>query len=225
MRNGIKDEVRMTAIREQMLSEGFRLFAERGIESVNMKDVADACNVGIATLYRYFRVKLELVLAIGERKWIEYGEYVSVVRKVRNADAMTAAEELELYMDFYMDLYEHHKDLLRFNQDFNSYVQREGATREQLRPYLMAVSALGRPMHGVYEKALKDGTVRTDIPEEKMYATTAHIMLAVGVRYAQGLLYESESEVDRTEEYKLLKKMILREYVVEKIEKHRTDFF
>ena len=56
MRNGKKDEIRMTAIREDMMAEGFRLFAERGIESVNMKDLADACHVGIATLYRYFRV-------------------------------------------------------------------------------------------------------------------------------------------------------------------------
>ena len=138
MRNGKKDEIRMTAIREDMMAEGFRLFAERGIESVNMKEVADACHVGIATLYRYFNVKLELVLAIGARKWEEYDEYIRVLRKIRNAEAMSAAEELEFYVDFYMELYAHHKDLLRFNQNFNSYVQHEGATEEQLQPYVMA---------------------------------------------------------------------------------------
>ena len=47
-----------------------------------------------------------------------------------------------------------------------------------------------------------------------MFATTSHIMLAVAVRYAQGLLYASKTEEDRTEEYELLKRMILREYVV-----------
>lgn len=52
-----------------------------------------------------------------------------------------------------------------------------------------------------------------------MFASTSHIMLAVGVRYAQGLLYDSDYEEDRTEEYRLLKKMILREYVVEHMEK------
>ena len=213
MRNGKKDEIRMTAIREDMMAEGFRLFAERGIESVNMKEVADACHVGIATLYRYFNVKLELVLAIGARKWEEYDEYIRVLRKIRNAEAMSAAEELEFYVDFYMELYAHHKDLLRFNQNFNSYVQHEGATEEQLQPYVMAVGKFARYFHSVYAKGQKDGTIRTDMPEEKMFAATAHILLAVGVRYAQGLLYDGKNEADRTEEYQLLKRMILREFV------------
>ena len=213
MRNGKKDEIRMTAIREDMMAEGFRLFAERGIESVNMKEVADACHVGIATLYRYFRVKLELVLAIGVRKWEEYDEYIRVSRKVRNADAMSAAEELEFYVDFYMELYAHHKDLLRFNQSFNSYVQHEGVTEEQLQPYLLAVGNFARYFHGVYEKGKKEGTIRTDMPEGKMFAATAHILMAVGVRYAQGLLFDGKNEADRTEEYQLLKRMILREFV------------
>ena len=214
MRNGKKDEIRMAAIREDMLAEGFRLFAERGIESVNMQQVADACHVGIATLYRYFRVKLDLVLAIGTRKWQEYDEYAREVRRAHGADDMTAAQELEFYLDFYIDLYEHHKDLLRFNHNFNAYVRREGATPEQLAPYVKAIGQMERFFHDLYEKGKRDGTIRTDMPENKLFAATAHIMLAVGVRYAQGLLYQGDSEEDRTQEYQLLKHMILREFVV-----------
>jgi len=214
MRNGKKDEIRMAAIREDMLAEGFRLFAERGIESVNMRQVADACHVGIATLYRYFRVKLDLVLTIGTRKWQEYSEYARALRKVHNADDMTAAQELAFYLDFYIDLYEHHKDLLCFNHNFNAYVRREGVTPDQLAPYVQAIGQLERFFHDLYEKGRHDGTIRTDMPEDKLFAATAHIMLAVGVRYAQGLLYQGDSEEDWTQEYQLLKRMILREFVV-----------
>ena len=63
-----KDEKEMTARREAMLAEGFKLFAERGIEGVAMLEVAKACNLGIATLYRYYNTKLALVLAIGTRQ-------------------------------------------------------------------------------------------------------------------------------------------------------------
>ena len=65
----------------------------------------------------------------------------------------------------------------------------------------------------LYEKGKLDGTIRTDLPEDKMFAATSHIMLAVAVRYAQGLLYASENEADRAGEYELLKRMMLREYV------------
>ena len=67
MRNLAKDEVEMAARREAMLAEGFRLFSEKGIDTVSMQEVANACGVGIATLYRYYSTKLALVLAIGAR--------------------------------------------------------------------------------------------------------------------------------------------------------------
>lgn len=213
MRNLEKDEIEMTARRETMLSEGFRLFSEKGIEAVPMQEIAKACGLGIATLYRYYNTKLSLVIAIGTRKWEQFGEYVEKRRADADTVHMTAARELELYLDCYIELYRNHKDLLRFNQDFNNFVQHEGATPEQLRGYLEAIGAFAQMFHGLYEKGKIDKTISTDLPEEKMFAATSHIMLAVAVRYAQGLVYAAENEADRTEEYELLKRMILREYV------------
>ncbi len=214
MRNAEKDEREMRLRREAMLQEGFRLFAQKGIEAVSMQEVAKACKLGIATLYRYYNTKLALVLAIGTRQWEAYGSYARRLRREQGVDKMTAAEELGFFLDFFQDLYENHKDLLRFNQDFNNYVQHEGATKEELGPYLRAIGELGNTFHELYEKGRRDGTIRTELPEEKMFAGTCHIMLAVAVRYAQGLLYAADNEADRTEEYALLKRMLLREYVV-----------
>ena len=213
MRNLEKDELEMAARREAMLSAGFRLFAEKGIEPVSMQEVADACKVGVATLYRYYNTKLSLVIAIGVRQWEDYGAWAKALRKERHADDMTAAEDLSFYLDFFIDLYQNHKDLLRFNQNFNNYVQHEGASPEQLKPYVAAVGALGLFSHKIYEKGLRDGTIRTDMGEEKLFAATSHIMLAVAVRYAQGLLFSAGDEADRTEEFELLKRALLREYV------------
>ena len=214
MRNLEKDEIEMTARRQSMLREGFRLFAEKGIELVAMQEIANACGVGIATLYRYYNTKSALVVDIATHKWEEYGEYVKEKRVKRNAIAKTAAENFSFYLDFYIDLYKKHKDLLRFNQNFNNYVAHERVSVEQLTSYLQAISGFAEMFHNIYVKGKNDGTIKTDLSEEKMFATTSHIMLAVAVRYAQGLLYASKTEEDRTEEYELLKRMILREYVV-----------
>lgn len=214
MRNKEKDEFEMYERRNAILKEGFRLFEANGIETTGMQEIADACNLGIATLYRYYKNKLDLVLDIGARQWEDYAVYAKRHREECNADQMTAAQELEFYLDFYIDLYQNHKDLLRFNSNFNSFIQHEGATKKQLAPYLKAISSLGSFFHSIYSKGQKDGTVRTDMPEDKMFASTAHIMLAVAVRYAQGLIYSADNETDRTEEFNLLKKMILKEFVI-----------
>ena len=210
MRNAEKDEQEMTARREAMLAQGFHLFADRGIEVVSMQEVAKACGVGIATLYRYYNTKLALVIAIAVRQWTDYADYARAQREIRCADKMTAAQELEFYLDFYIDLYQNHKDILCFNQDFNNYIRHEGAAPEQLRPYVEAVNVFS----ALYEKGKKDGTIRTDLPEEKAFAATSHIMLAVAVRYAQGLLFSGENEADMTQEILLVKRMILKEIVI-----------
>ena len=214
MRNAEKDEQEMTARREAMLAQGFHLFADRGIEVVSMQEVAKACGVGIATLYRYYNTKLALVIAIAVRQWTDYADYARAQREIRCADKMTAAQELEFYLDFYIDLYQNHKDILCFNQDFNNYIRHEGAAPEQLRPYVEAVNVFGRMFSALYEKGKKDGTIRTDLPEEKAFAATSHIMLAVAVRYAQGLLFSGENEANMTQEILLVKRMILKEIVI-----------
>ena len=214
MRNKEKDELEMAERRNTILREGFRLFEAKGIETTGMQEIADACHLGIATLYRYYKNKIDLVLDIGTRQWQEYFVDIQEKRAQRNIDQMTAAENLEFYLSFYIDLYNNHKNLLRFNSNFNSYVMHEGVTAEQLKPYLKSIGSIAVLFHELYEKGKKDGTIRTDMPEEKMFASTAHIMLAVAVRYAQGLIYSAENEADRTEEFTLLKNMILKEFVI-----------
>ena len=149
MRNKAKDEIEMTARREAMLREGFRLFSEKGIEAVSMQEVADACGVGVATLYRYYNMKIALVIAIGAQKWEEFSRFIDAERKKRGTEKMSAAEEFEFYLDCYVILYRTQKDLLRFNQDFNNFVKHENATEEQLMPYIKAISAFAQMFHGV----------------------------------------------------------------------------
>lgn len=213
MRNTERDDIEMTARRERFLDEGFRIFAERGIETALMQDVAKASGCGIATLYRYFTVKQTFVIAVAARKWDQYFTEVEDEYARRGVELMNAAEELDFYLSMYILLYREHSDLLRFNQDFNGYVAHVGATRAELADYLRAIEPFARKFHVLYEKGLRDGTIRTDEPEKTMFNTTMHIMLAVCCRYAQGLVYGGENQEDLTRELMILKRMILNNYV------------
>lgn len=213
MRNAEKDEREMAERRERMLETGLRMFGEKGIEAVPMQAVADACGLGTATVYRYFNTKLQFVIAIGAKKWTEYFEEVEAEFARRGGDMMTAAEELEFYLGAYILLYREHKEILRFNQDFNGFIAHEGATPEQLADYMRAILPFAKKFHFLYEKGLRDGTIRTDEPEQTMFTTTMHIMLAVCGRFAQGVVYPSGGQEDLTQELMILKRMILSRYV------------
>jgi hypothetical protein len=55
------------------------------------------------------------------------------------------------------------------------------------------VKIIADHFHGIYEKALSDGTLRTDIPENEIFTTTLHLMLAVITRYSVGLIYQNSN--------------------------------
>ena len=76
MRNLEKDAKEMADRHNLILSTAFQLFAENTIEKVTMTDVANACGIGVATLYRYYQTKANLVLAVNTRIWNDYTKSV-----------------------------------------------------------------------------------------------------------------------------------------------------
>ena len=214
MRNLEKDAVEMAARRQKMLQSGFELFSSRAIEPVTMQQVADACGVGIATLYRYFPTKLDLVVAISAEQWKIIFAGLLEECAATKIDEKTAAEQFEFYLDRFIDLYEHHAALLRFNYDFNYYIANAHVTREQLSANSDVVVSFSKRFHNIWVKAQADGTVRTDVGETELFASSMHIMLAVATRFAAGQIYREASSEDDVRELKTLKKMIMNEYVV-----------
>ena len=61
-------------------------------------------------------------------------------------------------------------------------------------------------------RAKQDGTMRTDLPEEEVFSTTLHLMLAVVTRYAVGLVYIPEVGFDAVSELETLKEALLWKY-------------
>ncbi|MDO9353496.1 MAG: helix-turn-helix domain-containing protein, partial [Solirubrobacteraceae bacterium] len=55
-----------TSQREAILAAAAELFAQRGYHGVSMNDVAEACGLGKATLYHYYRDKGEVLFHIAD---------------------------------------------------------------------------------------------------------------------------------------------------------------
>lgn len=179
---------------DRIVKAGFGIFAERGIEAVQMAEVAEAAGVGRTTLFRYFPTKTELVVAIATRKWKEFIDWHNSLLSAEEMQSLTGAQYLKFFVDSFLELYRHHKDILRFNYEFNAFVRGVEWTDEQKLPYLQMVNKLGEQFHELYERGTKDGTLNTDIPEQTMFSSTFHIMLAAVTRYAAGLAVVNEND-------------------------------
>ncbi|MCR5600661.1 MAG: TetR/AcrR family transcriptional regulator [Ruminococcus sp.] len=182
---------------QHILEAGFRLFAENGIEQVTMTDIAEASKVGRMTLFRYFPSKTELVIAISTWKWKEYITWHNSLLSAEEMEKLTGAEQLKIYIVSFLELYRSHKDMLRFNYNFNSFLSYQKGTLEQKQPYQKLVDALSLQFHTLYERGRHDGTLNVDIPEYTMFSSVFHIMLAAVTRYAMGLAIVNESDTEK----------------------------
>ena len=209
MRNAEKDAAEMAERRERLLDAGFRLFAARSIEAVKLTEIAEAAGLGIVTLYRYFKTKPDLVIELGTKKWREYCVEVEKAYAAKGGEKMNAAAEMEFFLDSIIELYRSHKDVLKFNRNFDTYVKHQECTAEQMRPYNEAVNVFAQKFHTVYLKAQKDGTLNIHVSERRLFVNTLYTVLSVAGKYAEGLVYPPDGEHDMTEELLMLKRMIV----------------
>ena len=66
-----------------------------------------------------------------------------------------------------------------------------------LLPLQQSSRELETRFHEIYELAQADGTLRIDIPENEIFSTTLHLMLAAVTRYAVGLVYQGGSDPEK----------------------------
>lgn len=209
-RNQERDARELAARKQRILESSFHVFAERTIEKVSMNEAAEACGISVATLYRHYSAKPALVLAVSTWVWERItGDFYARL----DQDRATAAEQFAFYLNSFLNLYRSHRDVLRFNQFFNVYVAGEAISPELMQPYTTMIRGLSARFHVLYEKALRDHTLRTDMPEKQMFSATLHLMLAAVTRYAVGLVYNEGT--DPEEELRLLKDMLMQRFTKE----------
>ena len=202
-----QDALQKEETNRRILDAGFSMFSKMSIDKVSMENVADEAGIGIATLYRYYRTKSELVVAVGTHVW---SNFIRDYMPIRNEDNTTASEELEFFLDSFLELYKNHKKLLCFNQFFNIYIRNEAVPPKALNSYNEMVDKLAMRFHRTYVKGGRDKTLCTEMSEKAMFLSIVHLMLAAVTRYAIGLVYEKDSESYK--ELILLKNMIMREF-------------
>ena len=195
--------------RKAIIDTAFQIFVEQKIEAVSMGEIANAAGVGRATLFRYYPNKLELVIAVCAAKWKEYLDELDARRPLSSIGDIPAIDRFTFTLDSYIDMYQHHKKLLQYNDNFNHYVTHEGVQEEQLKEFHASLYSVNTRLEWMYEKAKEDHTFRTDIPREEFMRVTVHTMMAACAHYAGGFIWGAEDNKDYTPELLRIKEMIL----------------
>lgn len=150
-RNTERDEREATRRKEQLMKAGFKLFSENGIENVSLQKVADAADVGVATMYKYYQTKVKLVVAISGKIWGDLWKSVLAQNGPDFFENFTAYEYIEFYLDMIIRLYREKPEMLRFSNNYKNFIYHEGIEEEPLGEHLDELEPLRAMYHKLYE--------------------------------------------------------------------------
>ena len=95
--------------KNEILNIALEVFSEKGIDQTNMTDIAKASEVGVATLYRYFSNKTNLVIETGVEAWYQVNsKYMEEATLILNSEVLSITK-LENLMNLFYKILEKQK--------------------------------------------------------------------------------------------------------------------
>ena len=146
------------------------LFLKQPINDVTIKDIADASNVGEATIYRYFSKKQNIVLAsILKLKEKVQESYFNLSK------GKTGFEKVEIFYFSYLNIFLDSPSYFYFIKEFDSYMSLE--LNASLDEYEKEIDQFKDKYLASYKEGLKDGSIKEVEDIETFYYSTTHSLL------------------------------------------------
>lgn len=137
----------------------FGLFAEQGIESITMNEIARQAEIGVASLYRYFVTKEELVIQTAIYAWKMELEIFKNVFSGEDYKSKKGLEQLRLLLETFLEALVTQRPFFRFIYYFDSYVKMENLKRDRLENYEEAILEIKKIAVSAIQKGKKDGSL------------------------------------------------------------------
>ena len=168
------------------------MYLKNGITDTKMTDIADACQLGVASLYRYFGTKqaftVKAACYIWQQKYVE----IEQLRHEKDFQNDTGIHQARQLMNVFPALLREHSPFLRFLSDFDAFVTRERLTHADLQEYENSVMNVLSMMEATIEKGVRDGTIRSGV-NAKLYETTVgHSLMGMCQKFSRGKVMPSD---------------------------------
>lgn len=194
--------------KEEVVKASIDVLCKIGIENTKMTDIAEAAEVGVASLYRYFKTKPELVVAAAEYFWHQKVDvlYKDIVNK--SFEKLNGCDRISRILNIFMMLFKEHKDFIRFLEEFDNYVVKEKISPRRLTSYEKIITDLKSVMFDALKLGKSDGTIRSDIDDDIFYITVTHSLMTLCQKLTlRGTILKSDSEIKGEEQIEFLIKM------------------
>ena len=146
------------------------MFLKNSIASVTIQNIAVKANIGEATVYRYFKKKINLVVACAT----SMSEEVTKDYFILNEND-TGFEAIKRFYEIYLYVYDKDINYFKFLNDFDSYIEQESKSPDD--EYEDSINTYKELFLKSYNKGLNDKTIiKIDDIDTFYYSTTLALL-------------------------------------------------
>lgn len=143
---------------QHIVSTAEHLFLKLGLDSVQMQDVANEAEIGIATVFRYFPKKDKLIVAVA----IQNLERILPAFEQIASSSKTAFERLEDVLTYLLENPDE-SNSSKFREAFESYASFTKEPLPGIEDYIEIQKQISDSLIPILEDAKTDGSIRTDL--------------------------------------------------------------
>ncbi|MEK4630229.1 TetR/AcrR family transcriptional regulator [Solibacillus sp. FSL R7-0682] len=164
--------------RQKMLVAAKHLFTENGFERTSMQKVADEAGVGVATLFRYFPKKEQLIIELV----IEVIEGMLPHFEDINESNRNGYEKMEAILDSYIDyIFTANRQAVTLLENFEYYVTYNPIEDELINTIRSTYIRIGRCVNEAINQGIEDGSISLS-GEEKITALTIMNLFGIAIK-------------------------------------------
>ena len=157
------------AVLDVIINDACDLFLSRSVNDVTIADIAEKSEVGVATVYRYFSSKKNILEKCAIRLQSKvYEEYFKLTGE-------NGYEKIKKFYYGYLEVFKEHPEFYRFINDFDAFMTIENNL--ELEEYSKGLDLFWEEFNRTYQEGLKDGSIKNVEDIRTFYYSTTHAML------------------------------------------------
>jgi len=196
----------------RILESAFAQFANQGIDSITMNDIAKKAEIGVASLYRYFETKDEVAIRTAIWAWNKQKDFILPGLQNEDFEKASGYCQLEKICNLFGDIYEKQGIFLRFVYFFDSYIVRQKIAYDRLSDYESMILTVQNIIASAMKKGFEDGSLKIEYKDKQndLYFTMMHSLFSLSQKLAlSDNMLEMDSIVQGRTQINLLSSLML----------------
>ncbi|MFA6874302.1 MAG: TetR/AcrR family transcriptional regulator [Bacilli bacterium] len=185
-------------------------FLAKGIDAVRMTDIASACDLGVATLYRYFSVKKTIVIASGIAIWEKKVQEFQEIDDQNINEKKSGIDSITALMNHFFTVYLEEPNFFVFLRQFDNFCLAKRIKATELVPYEKTILMIKDIFLACVKRGIEDKTVREDLDFPVVYFSFSKAVIGLCQKLiGENAILASDVSVDASKQVRTLLQVLI----------------